>query len=389
MPPDTRTLDDSLGIRIILQRLCLAGMKVSVACRGQRGQFQILGQDADCILIAMPPQDLAAWAIPLEEKATLGFEDRGFRYEAVVTFKGPADCEGVGCVAFSAPRLLRRTDDNRLATFSPDIAPKVTFTNSRNAVLDGQVKGMGKDGFELVMRDRSRKVQEVLRMGEESTLDLDLEEDLRITTQARVAYYGDDFVGMRFTDRVDKTVLGQYRNWLQGQERLQAQRDRESYESNAGRPIIREAPAMALPQVRRWVERSPAILVLTEREDFARHLAEALGRKFGILSLDYIKGNLEPFLRDKDGDGPAWGGIQLILVHNHLRLVRPLELCRQVVEQERCPVPVMLAGTDEDLELKRNRAMAAGAVDYVPVEPFKILSVLRKLDETIKLFEGA
>jgi PleD family two-component response regulator len=58
------------------------------------------------------------------------------------------------------------------------------------------------------------------------------------------------------------------------------------------------------------------------------------------------------------------------------------------VEQERCPVPVLLAGTEEDVEVKRTRAMAAGAVDYVPVEPFRILSVLRKLDETIKLFEG-
>jgi len=26
-------------------------------------------------------------------------------------------------------------------------------------------------------------------------------------------------------------------------------------------------------------------------------------------------------------------------------------------------------------------------VDYMPVEPFRILAVLRKLDETLKLFE--
>ena len=78
----------------------------------------------------------------------------------------------------------------------------------------------------------------------------------------------------------------------------------------------------------------------------------------------------------------------MIVIHNHLRLVSPLELSRQVVEHEKCPLPVLLAGTDEDVDLKRNRAMAAGAVDYVPVEPFRILSVLRKLDETLKLFDG-
>ena len=384
MSPEPRTLDDDLSIRIILQRLCLAGMKVSLSARSLSAPFQILAQEAERILVAMPPQDLETWNLPSGEKLSLGFEDRGFTYESVVTFKGVAEWESIRCATFSVPRVLRRADDNRLAHFTPDTAPKVTFTNNRNALLDGQIKGLGRDGFEMVMQDPSRKIQEVLRIGEESTLDLALEDDLRITTQARVAYFGADYVGMRFTDRVDHTVLDQYRNWLDGQQRLQAQRDRESYESGAGRPVQRESQGATLPKVRLWVDRDPAILILTEREDFARRMAEALGRKFGILSLDYIKGPLKPFIQDP---GSAWGRARLIVIHNHLRLVSPLELSRQVVEQEKCPLPVLLAGTEEDVDLKRNRAMAAGAVDYVPVEPFKILSVLRKLDETIKLFE--
>jgi hypothetical protein len=32
--------------------------------------------------------------------------------------------------------------------------------------------------------------------------------------------------------------------------------------------------------------------------------------------------------------------------------------------------------------------VAAGGVDYVPVEPFKVLGILRRLDETLRLFEG-
>jgi len=148
------------------------------------------------------------------------------------------------------------------------------------------------------------------------------------------------------------------------------------------RPAQKEG---ALPQVRLWVDRDPAILVVTEREDFARRMAEALGRKYGISSLDYIKGGLKAFLSQ---DGAEWGRARLIVIHHRMRLVSPLELSRQVVEQEKCPLPVLLAGNEEDLELKRNRALAAGAVDYMPVEPFRILSVLRKLDETFKLFEG-
>jgi hypothetical protein len=385
---DPRTLDDDLSIRIILQRLCLSGMKVNLSVRDRHAPFQILAQEAERILVAMPAQDLADWNLPNGEKVGLGFQDRGFSYESVVTFKGGAEWETIRCATFSVPRVLRRADDNRLAHFAPDTAPKVTFTNNRNALLDGQIKGLGRDGFEMVMQDPSRKIQEVLRVGEESTLDLALDEDLKITAHARVAYFGADFVGMRFTERVDHTVLDQYRNWLDGQQRLQAQRDRESFESGAGRPVQKENQGAVLPKVRIWVDRAPAILILTEREDFARRMAEALGRKFGVLSLDYIKGPLKPFLRLPEAPAADWGPARLIVIHNHLRLVSPLELSRQVVEQEKCPLPVLLAGTDEDVELKRNRAMAAGAVDYVPVEPFKILSVLRKLDETLKLFEG-
>lgn len=387
MSPDPRTLDDDLGIRIILQRLCLAGMKVSLSARDLRAQNQILAQEAERILVSMPAQDLMAWDLPNGDKVGLGFQDRGFSYESVVTFKGAAEWEGIRCAAFSVPRVLRRADDNRLAHFTPDTAPKVTFTNNRNALLDGQIKGLGRDGFEMVMQDPTRKIHEVLRMGEESTLDLALGDDLKLSAHARVAYFGEDYVGMRFTDRVDRNVLDQYRNWLDGQQRLQAQRDRESFVSGAGRQAPKEVQGPALPKVRLWVDRSPAILILTEREEFARRMAEALGRKFGVLSLDYIKGHLQPFLGPRDDPQP-WGAARLIVIHNHLRLVSPLELSRQVVEQEKCPLPVLLAGTDEDVELKRNRAMAAGAVDYVPVEPFRILSVLRKLDETLKLFEG-
>jgi PleD family two-component response regulator len=77
------------------------------------------------------------------------------------------------------------------------------------------------------------------------------------------------------------------------------------------------------------------------------------------------------------------------VVHNQLRLASPLELCRQLMDQEGCPVPVILVGTEEDEGKKRHHALAAGAVDYVAVEPFRILAILRKLDETLRLFEGS
>jgi len=89
------------------------------------------------------------------------------------------------------------------------------------------------------------------------------------------------------------------------------------------------------------------------------------------------------------GGGGGWGRVRMVLIHNQLRLASPLELCRQLVEQEGCPVPVILLGTEEEEAKKRHHAVAAGGVDYVVVEPFKILGILRRLDETLQLFEGA
>lgn len=388
MASDARTIDDSLSIRMIIQRLCLAGIKVALGCRRNNGQFQILFQEPERIFVRMSLKQLEDWEIVPDENIALSFEERGIRYEAVVDFTGHEERETIHCAIFTFPRSLRRGDEHKLAAFSPETAPKVTFTNSRSALLDGQISGMGRDGFEMSLRDPSLRIQDVLRMGEESTLDLALEDDVRITATAKVAYFGENHVGMMFTDKVDKTVLGTYRNWLDMQQRLQAERDKENFESGGTRIPTRGAQVAALPQVRLWVDRQPTILVITEKEDFARRMAEALGRKFGVLSLDYITGQLRPFLRTFGGDEPNWGRVRLIVIHNQLRLASPLELSRQIVEQEKCPLPVLLAGTEEDEDLKRNRAMAAGAVEYVPVEPFRILSVLRKLNETMKLFEG-
>ena len=130
------------------------------------------------------------------------------------------------------------------------------------------------------------------------------------------------------------------------------------------------------------------ILLLTEKEDFARRLGEALSRKFGLAVLDHIKGPVKAQIKDISGEGGGWGRARLVLIHNLLRLASPLELCRQIIDQEGCPVPVILAGTEDEEAKKRHHAIAAGAVDYVAVEPFRILAILRKLDETLRLFEG-
>ncbi len=388
MPPSERVIEDSLTIRMVLQRLLVANDKITMAFRSERREFALLGLETDALMLAMERPEYEAWRLGPGERVSLNLEDRGFKYEAVTASLGLDRSEELSACALELPRSLRRVDSHRLVDFAPDRElPRATFSNARNALLEGRVTGFGREGLELSLADPRQRMQDYFRMGEDSTLDLPLETNLHLMAPARVAYLDDQIVGLKFTEKADKDLLGSYRTWLDGQERLQAQRDRESFEAGDNRRLPRKGAA-ELPSAHLWIERDPMILVLTENEDFAKRIAEGLGRKFGFMSLDYIKGAVQPLVAAQEAATRDWGRVRLVLIHNRLRLVSPLELCRQMVEQEKCPLPIVLAGTEEDTDLKRVRALEAGAVDYLPVEPFRILGVLKKLDEWIQVFSG-
>jgi CheY-like chemotaxis protein len=388
MSPSERILEDGLAIRMLLQRLLVANEKITMAFRAERREFPMVALEGEQLALAMTRPEFEAWKLAPGEKVSLNLEDRGFKYEAVAACAGLNQAESLSVCWLELPRSLRRADSHRLVDFVPDEElPRATFSNARNALLDGQVTGFGREGLELSLLDPRHKLQDFFRIGEESTLDLPLEGSLRLVAPTRVAYLDDRVVGLKFTEKADKDLLGSYQTWLEGQERLQAQRDRESFESGSGRRTPRRG-APEVPGAKLWVDRDPLILVLAENEDFPKRISEGLGRKFGFLSLDYIKGSVHPLLKEWGGTGKDWGRIRLVVVHNRLRLASPLELTKQLVEQEKCPLPIVLVGNEEDLELKRVRALEAGAVDYIPVEPFKILSLLKKLDELIQLFGG-
>ncbi len=385
-------LEDAVGIRMALQRLCAEGARLEVAFKAQRGAFPVLTEDGERLAFRMPHEEIGTWGFLVGDNLALKFKDRGLEYECVVAHAGRETMEGVEVCLAILPRMMRRSDMHRLADFIPDRGPAqahaATFTNARNALIDGTVQSFGEEGLELVLRNTKQDIRELLRMGEESLLDLPLGHDLRLRAPTTVAYFGDNLVGLKFTKQADAKHLADYRAWIHDQQQRQAQEDKEDFSPRGFQEATaRLNRAAVLPIVKVLVDRDPMILLLTEKEDFARRLGEALSRKFGLAMLDHIKGPVKPQLKDIGGED-GWGRARLILVHNHLRLASPLELCRQLMEQEGCPVPVILVGTEEDEAKKRHHAIAAGAVDYVTVEPFGVLRILRRLDETLRLFEG-
>jgi CheY-like chemotaxis protein len=386
-------LEDATAIRMALQRLCATGSRLEVAYKAQRASYMIFTEDGERLAFRMPFDDISLWGLKSGENLAIKLVDRGLEYDCVVAMTGQQVMDGVEACLTNVPRVLRRSDMHRLADFIPDPARMpsrpATFTNARNALIDGTVQSFGEEGLELVLRNKKQDIRELLRMGEESLLDVALDNNLRLQAPTTVAYFGDNLVGLRFTQQADAKVLSDYRNWVHDQQVIQAQQDREDYSPRGFQEATaRINRASVLPSARIIVDRDPMILLLTEREDFARRLGESLSRKFGLASFDYIKGSVRSQLKEVGGDGEGWGRVRMILVHNQLRLSSPLEVCRQLVGQEGCPLPVILMGTEENELRKRNHAVVAGAVDYVVVEPFKILSILRRLDEILRQFDG-
>ena len=386
-------LEDATAIRMVLQRLCLAGARLEVAYKAQRAAYPILTEDSERLAYRMSFEDIGVWGLKPGENLAVKLKDRGLEYECVVPHLGQEVMEGVEASLAGIPRVLRRSDMHRLADFIPDSAQMrpvaATFTNTRNALLDGTVQSFGEEGLELVLRNSKQDVRELLRMGEESLLDVPLEGNLRLQAKTTVAYFGDNLVGLRFTKQADPKMMEDYKAWIHDQQRVQAQLDKDEFAPKGFQEATaRVNRAAALPTLKVLVDRDPLVLLLTEKEDFARRLAEALSRKFGLATLDHIKGPVKTHLKEVAGEEGGWGRVRMVLIHNQLRLASPLDLCRQIISQEGCQVPVILAGSEDEEAKKRHHAIAAGAVDYVAVEPFKILTILRKLDDTLKLFEG-
>ncbi len=116
-------LEDATGIRMALQRLCLAGARLDVAYKAQRAAFPILTEDGERFAFRMAHEEIGVWGLKPGENLAVKLKDRGLEYDCVVACAGPEVLEGVEVCLASIPRVLRRSDLHRLADFIPDRPP--------------------------------------------------------------------------------------------------------------------------------------------------------------------------------------------------------------------------------------------------------------------------
>jgi CheY-like chemotaxis protein len=378
------------AIRMVFQRLCEGEDAVQLAFGALHGEFKVLAEAPDRVILGISDVERGQWGLKPGAHLTLRLVDRGLPYEAVVDFQGHGRCHGVEASHVTMPRLLRALDTHRLADYVPDRPLPCPFADQHNDVKDGLATAFGEDGLELAPPEGTRSLGDMLRLNATSTVELRAALGESLVLPVRVAYFGEKVWGLRLDDAGDKLAVSRYRQWLLEARHRQDQRDRarfspgglESSKLTGRREALR--PGAVVPKL--LVDRDPLVLVLAEGEAFPNHLAEAIGRKFGVAALDLGPGPLKPSLGTLGVDDQGWGRVRLVLVHHLLRSGSAMERCRRLVQEEACPLPILVAGTEEEAGLKRNRAMAAGAVDHLVVDPFHVLTVLRTLDETVKLF---
>lgn len=381
--------EDPEAIRMVFQRLCENEGKVDLAFGKYQGAFAVLAEAPDRVILGLSALERGQWGLKPGGHLTLRLADRGLPYEAVVEFQGFGRLHGVEAAHIALPRTLRALDTHRLADYIPDRPVPCPFADQQNNVKDGFVVAFGEDGLELAPPEGVTSLGDLLRLNAQSSVELRAATGDPLTLEVRVAYFGDRVWGLRFQDSADPARLGRYRQWLREAMHHQAQKDRARF--SAGGMEARSIPGK--PQVnpassglRVLADKDPLVLVLAEGEPFPARLAESLGRKLGFAALDRGKGPLQPLLAEVGATEASWGRVRLVLVHHRVRGGSALEWCRRLVEEEKCPLPILLMGTEEDEGLKRNRAVAAGAVDFLVVEPFHALRVLKSLEETLRLF---
>lgn len=386
MATHTQHLEEPEGIRMVFQRLCREETRIHLKFGNQEHECLVLAEDPERTSLGITEEERNLWELKPRTRLLLCLEDRGRKFQAITAMEGSGRIHGVECCHVTTPRLLTCMEEWSLADYLPDHPVPCTYTTHGTTIRDGVIRAFGNDGVQLSTRAADGHRGEPLALQADTLLECSLERDIKVLLPCTVNHHAEGYLGLRIRDSVEADPLHTYRAWLSERVWSQNQRDKQEFTPEGVRAKRKEEAPAVRPgtQARMILDHSPLVLVIAEGDAFPQRIAESLGRKFGVATLDYVKGLVKPTLAVLGPD--EWGPVKLILVHQRLRVGSGLELTHQLVATEGCPLPILVAGTEEDVSLKRNRAIAAGAVDFISVEPFNVIRVMKALDETLKMF---
>ncbi|BDU71355.1 response regulator [Mesoterricola silvestris] len=386
MPAEFFQLDDRAAIRMVFQRLCRSGGDITMKVEGRDWTFPIFEEVEGRILVGITGAERAKWNMNVGDHYRMAVLDRGRKFQGTVEVAGFGQLEGSDCVHLEQPRSLKGRDYRGLSDYLPEKDVAAVFTSPTNDFCDARVRALGQDGLLLPLYGSGAVKEGQLKVDTPTTLELAVDPDTKFILKAVCDTIEEGVVGIRFTEKHDAPALRTYRNWLEEAMAAQARKDRELFQSRGLRADRSKAGVQRSgPTLQVLSDRDPLVLVISE-PPFSVRMAEAVGRKFGVAGLDFARGEVRPLVKPLGVEDGAWGRVKLVVVHQRLRAMSGMELAAKLIKDERCPVPVLVAGPEEDAALKRNRALGFGAVDFLPVDPFRILAVIQALDQTLKSF---
>jgi len=389
MPADFFQLDDAPAIRMVFQRLCRTGGDIHMKVDNKDWTFPIFEEVEGRISIGITGPERAKWNMNVGDHYRMTVFDRGRKYQGTVEVAEFGQLDGSDCVFLEQPRTLKGRDYRGLADFLPEKPYRAVFTSPSMDFCDARIRALGTDGLQLPLYGTGAVKDGQLKLDTPTTMELAMDLDNKFVLKAVTDTMEEGVVGIRFTEKHDSPQLHKYRMWLTDAMIAQDRKDRELFQTRGVRAVRGKIEILKSgPTLQVLADKEPLVLIISEPA-FSVRMAEAVGRKFGVAGLDFARGEVRPLLKSLGVEGDAWGRIKLVVVHQRLRSMSGMELAAKLIKDENCPLPLLVAGPEEDAAVRRNRALALGAVDFLPVEPFKILAVIQALDQTLKAFYGA
>ena len=381
-------ITDPEEIRIIFRQLVENARFVFPNFSDEKLPCRLLNDEEDSLFIALKTEDRERFGIRMNQQAAIRFFYECKEYYTSVAIMGAGRFEGTDALRLAYPRALRINDQYCLTQLHLIPRRDCTFTSTTNQFCSGKIINLGVKGIDL----RSEEVQpirELLAVDHEVMVGFELSDSLKISQKGRVAYinqFDEIFAGIEFVD-LDKGLEEKIAEWMTNQSiekknrELDALRKKRKPKPKRSAAAPRENAGPVLAHDYRGTilkEGDPYILLLSRDEALIQRLGKCLMRKYGILISKGRFSNVTKIMSHYDP--------KMIIIHDTIGTVSGFDLVKTILGHADAEIAAVIMGSAEEEQERRIRAIDAGALDYLPIEPFKMLPVFKRVDEAMSLF---